>query len=176
MMGYASAGAYHNHLQQAAQHARQHYAVGGGGSGGSGSFPHGYGYGGITDGSFEAAMQQQQQQNIWSGAALQQQPILSQLQNQQNYYKIIKGSTTMPFVQYEQPKVESTTIKKENKSMFKAAKEYFYEHRDLIMTTLFLIVVDQFVFDGVFKEKIKSLVDRIIGHAEGKVKALDSKK
>ncbi len=61
-------------------------------------------------------------------------------------------------------------------TMFGSVKKYFDDHRDLLMTMIVLILVDQFVFDGAFKEKIKLLIDRVIGHADAKIKQLEAKK
>jgi hypothetical protein len=46
---------------------------------------------------------------------------------------------------------------------------YFREHRDVILTLLFVILVDHFVFDGSFREKLKGLLDSMIAKVSKKV-------
>lgn len=60
-------------------------------------------------------------------------------------------------------------------TMFGSIKKYFDDHRDLLMTLVVLVIVDQWVFDGAFKEKIKGLIDRVVGHADNKIKELEKK-
>lgn len=60
-------------------------------------------------------------------------------------------------------------------TMFGSIKKYLDDHRDLLLTIVVLVLVDSFVFDGAFKEKIKQLIDRVIGHADSKIKALETK-
>jgi hypothetical protein len=46
--------------------------------------------------------------------------------------------------------------------MVNEVKGYFKEHRDIIMTLLMVILVDHFVFEGVFREKLQNLVEGMI--------------
>lgn len=41
-------------------------------------------------------------------------------------------------------------------------KDYFRKHQDTFITLAIVILVDQFVFEGKFREKIKSVMDSMI--------------
>lgn len=72
---------------------------------------------------------------------------------------------------YQQPR----TAQQKKVTMLGSIKKYFDDHRDLLMTLAVLVIVDQWVFDGAFKEKIKGLMDRVVGHADNKIKQLEAK-
>ena len=55
--------------------------------------------------------------------------------------------------------------------MFKTAKEYFINHRDILMTIGLAMLVDHFFFNGAFAEKIKGLVNGLIHKAEKSMEA-----
>lgn len=48
------------------------------------------------------------------------------------------------------------------KSMLNHLRDYFGKNRDLIFNVAIIILVDHFVFNGAFREKIKSLLDKFL--------------
>lgn len=126
-------------------------------------------FGQITDGSLSQAMNAQigstgmiQQYNNYQNAA----------QNQLNQIAMEQAGEVSSFYQH----ARTLKLPEKKVTMFSSIKKYFDDHRDILMTLAVLVVVDQWVFDGAFKEKIKLLIDRVIGHADGKIKALEAKK
>jgi hypothetical protein len=49
---------------------------------------------------------------------------------------------------------------KGGKGMMQSVKGYFHTYRDWILTFLFVVIVDHFIFDGVLREKIKMYFDK----------------
>lgn len=84
----------------------------------------------------------------------------------------VQAAAMMANQQYQAARTSQISGKKV--TVFGSIKKYFDDHRDLLMTLAVLVIVDQWVFDGAFKEKIKGLIDRVVGHAESKVKALET--
>lgn len=62
--------------------------------------------------------------------------------------------------------------KKEEITMFGSVKQYFNQHKEIIMTLGFILIVDYLVFDGAFREKIKAVVERMLNSAEQKLQKL----
>lgn len=62
-------------------------------------------------------------------------------------------------------------LHKEN-NMLESVKEYLKEHKSIIMTIAVVLLVDHLVFQGAFREKVKSLVDGLLNKAQ---KQLDDK-
>lgn len=50
-------------------------------------------------------------------------------------------------------------------------KEYFHKNRDLIFNISLILLIDHFVFNGAFREKIKSIMDGLINRTEKQLKA-----
>lgn len=50
-----------------------------------------------------------------------------------------------------------------------AIKEYFEKHQETCITLAVIILVDYFIFDGAFQEKIKSMMNKAIGSIEDKI-------
>jgi len=48
-------------------------------------------------------------------------------------------------------------------------KEFFKKHQDTIYTLAFLLLLDEFVFDGKFRERIKGIMDGMVKKMEKKV-------
>lgn len=61
----------------------------------------------------------------------------------------------------------STVVKGEN--MFESLKNYLKKHEETIITIIFIILIDQFIFNGAFRDKIKSIVDGMITSVTKKV-------
>lgn len=59
-------------------------------------------------------------------------------------------------------------------TMFKEVSEYLKSNKSVILTVVFALVLDQLVFKGAFREKVKELVEGLLGKAkkelEGTVK------
>lgn len=49
--------------------------------------------------------------------------------------------------------------------MVDSIKEYVKEHKSIIMTIAVVLIVDHLVFNGAFREKVKSLVDGLLNKA-----------
>jgi hypothetical protein len=48
-------------------------------------------------------------------------------------------------------------------------KEYFVKHRELLMGLAIFILLDHYIFNGAFKEKIQKLVHGILDQADKKL-------
>lgn len=81
------------------------------------------------------------------------------------------GSLQDLMAQYQSPRTVQKP-KKEEITMFGSVKQYFNEHKEVIMTLGFILVVDYLVFDGAFREKIKAVVERMLNSAEKKLEKL----
>lgn len=53
--------------------------------------------------------------------------------------------------------------------MFGEFKDYVKEHRDLLFTILFVMLLDHFVFGGAFKDKLQGVVGGLIKKTENKL-------
>ena len=53
--------------------------------------------------------------------------------------------------------------------MFKTLKEYFNKHQDMIITVAVVIIADQVIFKGAFRERIQKLFENMLGSVEKKV-------
>lgn len=51
---------------------------------------------------------------------------------------------------------------------------YFKDNRDLILTIALVLVVDEFVFEGAFRDRIKKLVNGMLKKAQGKLGMSDA--
>lgn len=59
--------------------------------------------------------------------------------------------------------------------MLSELKGYFQKHKDIIMTIGLALVVDNFVFGGAFREKIKTLIEKMLHGAEKKIEQIANK-
>ena len=50
-------------------------------------------------------------------------------------------------------------------------KGYVRKHKDLIYTIILIALIDQYVFEGQFRERLRALVGKVLGKAEEKVNA-----
>ena len=53
------------------------------------------------------------------------------------------------------------------RNIMESIKSYFKQHQETYITLAIVILIDQFIFEGKFREKIKSLLDRMISKVEG---------
>lgn len=52
---------------------------------------------------------------------------------------------------------------------FSDVRGYFKDNRDLILTVALVLVIDEFVFDGAFRDRIKKLVNGMLKKAQSKL-------
>lgn len=57
-------------------------------------------------------------------------------------------------------------------SYMDSIKDYLKEHKSILMTIGVVLLVDHLVFDGAFREKVKEIINKMLGKVE---KQLDSK-
>ena len=50
----------------------------------------------------------------------------------------------------------------------KDLKGYISENRDLLYTIGLVLIIDQYIFDGAFRQRIKNLVEGLLKKAENK--------
>lgn len=55
------------------------------------------------------------------------------------------------------------------RGFMKALKEYIATHKDLLFTIALVLVIDRYVFNGVFREKIKGAVDKLLDKAHKQI-------
>lgn len=55
-------------------------------------------------------------------------------------------------------------------SMMNQVKTYFNKHQEAIFTIALLVLIDHFVFHGVFREKIKGMVEKFVDGVQGEKK------
>lgn len=66
--------------------------------------------------------------------------------------------------------LENKCVKPVTKGNYmKYVKEYFEKHREVLFTLCIVFVVDQYVFNGAFRDRLKGLVDKLLGNAENKL-------
>lgn len=62
--------------------------------------------------------------------------------------------------------------KKKGRHMFTGITEdlktYLKENRDLVFTVLLVLLVDQFAFEGAFRERVKKLIEGLLSKVEAK--------
>jgi len=75
------------------------------------------------------------------------------------------GQTTKPKEQIEKTKPKEGKMKQ----LLTDAKTFIKEHKSVLYTIAIIILIDHFVFEGKFREKLKSLIDKAIGKLEKKV-------
>lgn len=51
----------------------------------------------------------------------------------------------------------------------KAVKDYLEAHKNILFTVVLTLLADHFVFGGVFREKIKSAVDKLLDKAHRQI-------
>lgn len=54
--------------------------------------------------------------------------------------------------------------------MFESVKKYLESNRDLVGTIVFVAIIDAVLFDGAFRERLKSLIEGHLKKAEEKAK------
>jgi hypothetical protein len=83
----------------------------------------------------------------------------------------IKGSSlSFAYKSKEQrDKVFDRLIKLKGGSRMEVFKSYLAKHQDSLITLAIIILVDHFLFDGALRERIKSSVEKILGHTEQKM-------
>jgi len=73
--------------------------------------------------------------------------------------------------------IEITPLEGEKKSMLKSVFEdvrgYISDNREIVYTIAFVLIVDQLVFDGAFRERIKAIIDGLLKKAENKVGTIE---
>lgn len=63
---------------------------------------------------------------------------------------------------------------KESKKMGSGyIREYFIKHRDLLMGLTVVLLLDHFIFEGAFREKIKRIVHSFLDKAENKIHEIE---
>lgn len=65
--------------------------------------------------------------------------------------------------------------KKEKKMSTSYVREYFVKHREILMGLAIFILLDHYIFEGAFREKIKRIVHGILDRTENKLLAVESK-
>ena len=60
---------------------------------------------------------------------------------------------------------------KSKESKMDYLKEYFSKNRDTIFTIVLVVLIDHFVFNGAFREKVKSVVDSMLNKANKQIEA-----
>lgn len=81
---------------------------------------------------------------------------------------IDKGDWTYAYTKFK--KVEKT-----NGGAMKDFKEYLSKHKELLYTVGILIVLDQLVFKGAFRERLKTFVEGLIGKAQASLDKPEAK-
>lgn len=61
---------------------------------------------------------------------------------------------------------EVVQTKKGDKSVLKEIREYLKTHRDLLFTFGLVLLLDQLVFKGAFRERLESIVKGMLGKVE----------
>lgn len=77
------------------------------------------------------------------------------------------------FARYEAQLVSS--LKTGGSNVFQDVRKYIADNRDMVYTILFVAVLDQLLFEGAFRERIKKLVDGFLTKAETKTAAIEGK-
>ena len=54
------------------------------------------------------------------------------------------------------------------KELFGDLRQYIRENRDLIFSIVFVLVLDEYVFDGAFRERLKSVIEGVLKKVERK--------
>lgn len=54
------------------------------------------------------------------------------------------------------------------KELFTDMKKYASENRDLLYTIIFVLIIDEYIFGGAFRERVKGLVEGFLKRAEDK--------
>lgn len=54
------------------------------------------------------------------------------------------------------------------KELFGDLRQYIRENRDLIFSIVFVLVLDEYVFDGAFRDRIKSCIEGVLKKVERK--------
>jgi hypothetical protein len=68
---------------------------------------------------------------------------------------------------------QTPTIANKGESKMQALKTYFDKHQETCITLALIVIVDYFIFDGMFQEKIKSMMENAIGTVEKKLSPKD---
>jgi len=66
-------------------------------------------------------------------------------------------------------KTTTNIIPKGGKPVIQQIKSYFQKNQDVIISLAIIILIDQFLFDGQFREKIKSMMESWITKTEKKL-------
>lgn len=87
---------------------------------------------------------------------------LLQYQAQQGYW----GQTASPPIYYNQ--------EQKDKSIMKAFRDYLEQHKNMIFTVVLALLADHYVFNGIFREKIKSLINKLLDKAHCQIDGVKS--
>lgn len=79
-----------------------------------------------------------------------------------HYQQAQQGLSQQCWSQHKQEAISSTESRKEKTSMFSEFKAYVAKHRDIIFTAVFVLLVDEFFLRGALKDKITSLLNKVI--------------
>ena len=68
---------------------------------------------------------------------------------------------------------ELTSLMKKDKKKgilsMESIKEYFRKHQELIINLAFLLLLDEYVFEGKFRERIRNIVENLFTKTEKKI-------
>jgi hypothetical protein len=64
------------------------------------------------------------------------------------------------------PYMQQTVSQKEKKSMLQELRDYMKKHRDLLFTFGLVLLLDQLVFKGAFRERLENVVKGMLGKVE----------
>ena len=72
----------------------------------------------------------------------------------------------------EQYEVEGIQpIKTQGGSVVETLKSYFKKHEDVLISLAVVLVVDHFIFNGAFREKVEAIVNKLLDKAEKSIGA-----
>jgi hypothetical protein len=66
-------------------------------------------------------------------------------------------------------KMEQVFKKEKKENMMESIRNYFKNHQETFLTICVLLLADEYLFDGVFREKIKDLIESFINKTKRKI-------
>lgn len=87
------------------------------------------------------------------------------------YHTLSQRNIAYKYILKQIKQVDKQTSRQTNKgeSKMKAVKDYFEKHQETCITLGIIILVDHFVFNGAFQDKIKAMMNQAIGSVEEKL-------
>lgn len=75
------------------------------------------------------------------------------------------------------PYLTNLEIKKEEKKEMGPSfvREYFVKHKELFMGFFVIVLLDHFIFEGAFRERLKKIVHSFLDKADAKVNSIEVK-